>query len=148
MNTKCNNLGCTHSYSSHRPTKYDIIERLCYNFLAPFLREPYTIWPKQGTSFTLLQESANLLCCIIIIIIKHSLSFLLLPLRNIGHPWNALFHFSFLIPRQSVGLLGRRINPSQGPHLHRHRINAHRHPCLEWDSNPRTQYSSERRFMP
>jgi hypothetical protein len=30
-----------------------------------------------------------------------------------------------------------------------HRINAHRHPCLEWDSNPRSQRSSERRqFMP
>jgi hypothetical protein len=28
------------------------------------------------------------------------------------------------------------------------RINAHRHPCLEWDSNLRSQYSSERRqFM-
>jgi hypothetical protein len=32
---------------------------------------------------------------------------------------------------------------------HKHRINAHRHPCLEWDSNPRSQLSSERRqFMP
>jgi hypothetical protein len=47
------------------------------------------------------------------------LFFLLLPLRSIGHPWNALFHFSFLILRQSVGLLGRRINLSQGRYLHR-----------------------------
>jgi hypothetical protein len=23
---------------------------------------------------------------------------------------------------------------------HKHRINAHRHPCLEWGSNPRTQF--------
>jgi hypothetical protein len=30
-----------------------------------------------------------------------------------------------------------------------HRINARRHPCLEWDSNPRSQRSSERRqFIP
>jgi hypothetical protein len=28
-----------------------------------------------------------------------SLSFLLLPLRSIGHPWNALLYFSFLILR-------------------------------------------------
>jgi hypothetical protein len=30
-----------------------------------------------------------------------------------------------------------------------HRINAHRHPCLEWNSNPWSQCSSERRqFIP
>jgi hypothetical protein len=30
-----------------------------------------------------------------------------------------------------------------------HRINAYRYPCLEWDSNPRSKGSSERRgFMP
>jgi hypothetical protein len=30
-----------------------------------------------------------------------------------------------------------------------HRINAHIHPCLEWDSNPRSQCScGRRRFMP
>jgi hypothetical protein len=30
-----------------------------------------------------------------------------------------------------------------------HRINGHRHPCLEWDSNPRSQRSSEgRQYMP
>jgi hypothetical protein len=51
--------------------------------------------------------------------------------------------FSFLIRTQSVGLMGRGISPSQGRYLpteqHRHRINAHRHLCLEWDSNPRSQ---------
>jgi hypothetical protein len=45
---------------------------------------------------------------------------------------------SSLIYTQSVGLLGREISPSQGRYLHaeqhKHRINAHRHPCLEWDS--------------
>jgi hypothetical protein len=44
--------------------------------------------------------------------------------------------FSFLI-------LGRGISPSQGRYMHR--INAHRHPCLEWDSNPRPQCSNGRR---
>jgi hypothetical protein len=42
--------------------------------------------------------------------------------------------FSFLIYTQSVGLLGREISPSQGRYLqteqHKHRINAHRYPCL------------------
>jgi hypothetical protein len=57
--------------------------------------------------------------------------------------------FSFLIYTQSIGLLGRGISPSQGRYLHakqhKHRINAHRHPCLEWDSNPRSECSSGRR---
>jgi hypothetical protein len=35
------------------------------------------------------------------------------------------------------------------PPTHKHRINAYKHPCLEWDSNPRSQNSRERRqFMP
>jgi hypothetical protein len=65
-------------------------------------------------------------------------------------PWPL---FSFLILRQLVRLLGWEISPSQGLYLyteqHKHRINANRHPCLEWDSNPRSQCSSGRRqFMP
>jgi hypothetical protein len=60
--------------------------------------------------------------------------------------------FSFLIYTQSVGLLERGISPSQGHYLHKkqhkHKINAYRHPCLEWDSNPRSQCSTgRRRFM-
>jgi hypothetical protein len=39
-------------------------------------------------------------------------------LWSIEHPWNASFHFSFLIFRQSVWLLGRGIDPSQGLYLH------------------------------
>jgi hypothetical protein len=54
---------------------------------------------------------------------------------------------------QSVCLLGRGISPSQGRYLHtgqhKHRINAHRHQCLKWDSKPRFQYARKRRqFMP
>jgi hypothetical protein len=49
--------------------------------------------------------------------------------------------FQFL--SQSVGLLGRRISLLQGLYLyagqHKHRINTHTHPCLEWDSNARPQ---------
>jgi hypothetical protein len=44
------------------------------------------------------------------------------------------FQFPNLICIQSVGLLERRISPSHGRYLHieqhKHRINAHRHPCL------------------
>jgi hypothetical protein len=75
-------------------------------------------------------------------------SFLLLSLWRTGHPWNGLFHISFLILRQSVGLLGRGISPSQGRFLHteqhKHRINAHRHPCLGWESK---RSSGWRQFM-
>jgi hypothetical protein len=48
-----------------------------------------------------------------------SLSFLLLPIWSIGHPWNASFHFSFYILGHSVGLLGRGISPSQDRYLKR-----------------------------
>jgi hypothetical protein len=37
---------------------------------------------------------------------------------------NVLFHFSYLILRQSVGILGPGISPSQGRYLYKHRINA------------------------
>jgi hypothetical protein len=54
--------------------------------------------------------------------------------------------FSFLI-FYTVGNLWGRISPSQGCYLHteqhKHRINTNRYPCLEWDSNPRSQRSSE-----
>jgi hypothetical protein len=60
--------------------------------------------------------------------------------------------FSFFI-LYTVGMTPWTGNsPSQSLYLHteqhKHRINAHRHPCLKWDSNPRPQCSSERRqFM-
>jgi hypothetical protein len=55
--------------------------------------------------------------------------------------------FSFLIQTQLVGLLEWGISPLQGRYLHR--INTHRHPCLEWDLNPWSQCSSRRRrFLP
>jgi hypothetical protein len=80
-----------------------------------------------------------------------SLSFLLLPLWSTGHPWNALFYFSFLNLRHSVGFLGRGISTSQSRYLHRttQTKNKRRHTSmLEWNSNPRSQCSSERRqFM-
>jgi hypothetical protein len=68
-------------------------------------------------------------------------------LAGLGH------FFSSLTYTQSVGLLRWVISPSQGRYLHtgyhKHRTNAHRHPCLDWDSNPQSQRSSERRqFMP
>jgi hypothetical protein len=69
-------------------------------------------------------------------------------------PLWTLAAFSALIhTQQSVGLLWRVISPSQGRYLrteqHKHGINAHRHPCLDWDSNPRSQCSNgRRRFIP
>jgi hypothetical protein len=62
--------------------------------------------------------------------------------------------FQFLdLFTQSVSLLRLEISPSQGRYLHtgqhKHRINAHRHPCLEWDSNPRSRFLRGRRqFIP
>jgi hypothetical protein len=54
----------------------------------------------------------------------------------------------FLNLRESVRLLGRGISPMQDRCLHtgqhKHKIDAERHPFLEWDSNPRSQRSSGR----
>jgi hypothetical protein len=47
--------------------------------------------------------------------------------------------FNILIYTQSVGFLGRRISLLQSRYLHTeqhiHRLNPHRYPCHEWDSN-------------
>jgi hypothetical protein len=72
-------------------------------------------------------------------------------LQSFVRPW-PLF-CDIILYTQSVGLLGREISPSQGLYLyteqHKHRINAHRHPHLECDSNSRPQCSSGRRlFLP
>jgi hypothetical protein len=77
----------------------------------------------------------------------------LLQLWSIGQPWNSLFYFSFLILRQSIGLLRRGMNSSQGRYLHRttqtHNKHAQRHSWIDWDSNPQSQRSSVlRQFMP
>jgi hypothetical protein len=69
------------------------------------------------------------------------------PLGDLGR------YFSFLICSQSLGPLRRGFSPSQGPYLHteqnNYRINAHRHSCLEWDSNQWSQYwSGRRQIMP
>jgi hypothetical protein len=45
--------------------------------------------------------------------------------------------FSFVMYTQSAGLLGWGISPSQGRFLQKEQT--HRHPCLEWNSNTRSQ---------
>jgi hypothetical protein len=60
-------------------------------------------------------------------------------------PWNSPFHFGFLDLRESVVLLGRVISSSQtqtqkNAHIHTNI----KHPCHEWDSNPRSRLPSER----
>jgi hypothetical protein len=50
----------------------------------------------------------------------------------------------------SVQFLVRRISHVARPILteqYKHRIKAHRHSCLEWDSNPRPQSTSRRRRL-
>jgi hypothetical protein len=53
-----------------------------------------------------------------------------------------LVSLQFLNLRQSVGLLGRGISPSQGHYLI-HTQNKRKHPCIEWDS----KCSSGRRHL-
>jgi hypothetical protein len=60
--------------------------------------------------------------------------------------WTLATVFSFLIDTQSAGLLGRGISLHT---KHKHKLNAHKHPCLVWDWNRSSQWSSgRRRFMP
>jgi hypothetical protein len=75
------------------------------------------------------------------------LSLLLYSLLDLGR------FFTFLIPHTVGRTPWTGISQSQGRYLHteqhKHRINAHRHPCLEWDLNPPSRCSSERgQFMP
>jgi hypothetical protein len=65
-------------------------------------------------------------------------------------PW-PLFQFVNLYTVGRTPWMGNQPVASLCLHAeqHKHRINAHRHPCLEWDSNPRSQCSSGRsRCMP
>jgi hypothetical protein len=61
------------------------------------------------------------------------------------------FVCNYISYRQFVGVLGRGISQSRGHYLHRATQTQRKriHPCLEWDSNPSSQWSSRRRhFMP
>jgi hypothetical protein len=77
---------------------------------------------------------------------QHYIDILSMALQPFVGPWPL---FNFLISYTVGKLLGREKRPSQGRYLHtvqhKHRINAHRHPCLKWDSNLRSQCSSGRR---
>jgi hypothetical protein len=60
--------------------------------------------------------------------------------------------FSFLVSTQSARLLGRgsaRRKAATCTQDNKNRINAHRHPCLKWDPNSRSQcLSGRRQFIP
>jgi hypothetical protein len=53
-----------------------------------------------------------------------------------------LVSLQLLNPRESVELLGREINASQDHYLTQTQ-KKRRHPCHEWNSNPRSQCWSE-----
>jgi hypothetical protein len=56
-----------------------------------------------------------------------SLSFLVAPILEHRASVKRFVSLQFLNLRQSVGLLGREISPTQGHYLHKHRINANIH---------------------
>jgi hypothetical protein len=74
--------------------------------------------------------------------------FLFSPLSMALQPFGPWPLFQFLNPTHSrQDSLGE--DQAVARPLPTHRINAHRHPCLEWDSKLRPQCSSRRRrFMP
>jgi hypothetical protein len=63
-------------------------------------------------------------------------------------PWELIWNYGPY--RQLVGLLGRGISPSQGRYLRRTTQTQEHpdiHPCLEWDSNSRSQCLSGRSYF-
>jgi hypothetical protein len=59
------------------------------------------------------------------------------------------FQFRNPINSQLDSLGGGSVRRYLHTEQHKHRINADKHPCLEWDSIPRSQWSSGlRQFMP
>jgi hypothetical protein len=63
-----------------------------------------------------------------------NLSIPVVPTWRIGHPWDATFHFSFLILDSRQDSLGR-VSARRKAATY---TNTDKHPCLEWDSNPRS----------
>jgi hypothetical protein len=86
---------------------------------------------------------------------EHFFQLLLLPLEHTANVKCSVSLQSLDLFRQSVGLLGWVISPSQGLYLHigqQRKTHTHthtKHPCTKWDSNTGSQRPSERRqFMP
>jgi hypothetical protein len=86
---------------------------------------------------------------IIIIIIKSSSSsssssfiyfFSSSSSSSVAPTWS-FFSLHFINLEQTAGLLGRGISPTQGRYLTKKTL------CLEWDSNPRSPYSSWRSYF-
>jgi hypothetical protein len=85
-------------------------------------------------------------------------SSVLILTKHLHHQWLSspllgpgLFFSVVIIFAQTIGLLRRVICSSQGRYLHKTKQTqnkcTHRHPCLEWDSNSRSQCSSEWRYF-
>jgi hypothetical protein len=91
--------------------------------------------------WTLVQAYRSRLLCVIEEI------FFAVVLTAFAGPW-PLLHFRNHFFTQTVGLLGRGSASSKVTTYTQDNTNTkriHRHPCLEWDSNPPSQRSSERR---
>jgi hypothetical protein len=89
---------------------------------------------------------------VLILIILMKVTFYLTILLQFFVGLRLLFKFLDLLHSRQDSLNGG-IMPSQGFYLHtgqhKYRTNSHRYPCVEWDSNPRSQWSSRRKlFMP
>jgi hypothetical protein len=108
-----------------------------------------TAWAKLLLTKWLVASVAFVVAVVLVrsgvIVVLINLSMALQPLRAL-----AAFSVSYSILIRQDSLNGG-ISPSKGRYLHteqhKHKINAHRHLCLERDSNPRSQCSSGRRLF-
>jgi hypothetical protein len=124
-------------------------------FYESIISEPYTFRRSPISAIVLYITPLVFLPTSMVICTEHSDFFFhwrYSPNLGLGlPPWKYPFHFGFLDLRYSVGLLGRVISSSQGlstctqtqKNAHTHRDT--KHPCLVWDSNPRSRLPSERR---
>jgi hypothetical protein len=116
--------------------------------IVPASDDIWSMWSSRGMRIGRGKRSARRKTSSVPFYLSVSLS-MYLWLYNPCRPWPL---FPFLNPYTAGRNPWTGISPSQDRYLHteqhKHRINAHRNPCLKWDSNLRSQCSSgRRRFM-
>jgi hypothetical protein len=113
------------------------------------------VWRFRGSRTNLLSMGslgANIVPCTDIMeqidqqIRDERILYLSMVLQPIVEPWSLLSFLTFYTvgrtPWTGDQPVSRPLHAQTG---HKHRINAHWHPCLKWDSKPWSQYFSGRR---
>jgi hypothetical protein len=126
------------------------LEHIFSNVRMYFLHESLRKNSEDGSS-RFLENISRYVPEYMVSLARYSLSIFIPVVSTLGH--RASVKRFVLLQFFNLKRIGRTpwtgISPTQGRYLHKRRINADKHPCVRWDSNPRSQRSSGRRhFMP